>query len=58
MRRATGGLDDEKQKHGVWKRYHANGQLWDEGRFSHSKKVGTWKVFDEAGVLQKSQDFG
>ena len=25
--RGTGGFDDEEQKHGVWKRYHANGQL-------------------------------
>ena len=29
--RGTGGFDDEEQKHGVWKRYHPNGQLWDEG---------------------------
>lgn len=24
--RATGGFDHEEQKHGVWKRYHANGR--------------------------------
>ena len=55
--RATGGFDDEEQKHGAWKRYHPNGQLWDEGRFEHGKKKGTWKVYDEAGELVKTQTF-
>ena len=55
--RGTGGFDDEEQKHGAWKRYHANGQLWDEGRFEHGKKRGTWKVYDEAGELLKTQNF-
>ena len=36
--RGIGGFDDKEQKHDVWKRYHANGQLWDEGRFEHGKK--------------------
>ena len=47
--RGTGGFDDNEQKHGEWKRYHANGQLWDEGHFEHGKKKGTWKVYDENG---------
>jgi len=55
--RGTGGFDDEEQKHGVWKRYHPNGQLWDEGRFEHGKKKGTWKVYDESGELLKTQNF-
>ena len=50
-------FDDEGQKHGLWKRYHPNGQLWDEGRFEHGKKKGTWKVYDEAGKLLKTQSF-
>ncbi len=45
------------QKHGAWKRYHPNGQLWDEGRFEHGKKKGTWKVYNEAGELLKTQTF-
>ena len=53
----AGGFDDEEQKHGAWKRYYANGQPWDEGRFEHCKKKNTWKVYDEAGELLKSQDF-
>ena len=55
--RGTGGFDDEERKHGEWKRYHANGQLWDEGRFEHGKKKSTWKVYDEAGELVKTQTF-
>jgi antitoxin component YwqK of YwqJK toxin-antitoxin module len=55
--RGTGGFDDKEQKHGEWTRYHANGQLWDEGRFEHGKKKGTWKVYDETGKLLKTQTF-
>ena len=40
-----------------WKRYHDNGQLWDEGRFEHGKKKGTWMVYDKKGELLKEQDF-
>ena len=48
---------DKEQKHGLWKRYHANGQLWDEGRFEHGKKKGVWKVYDESGELLKTERF-
>ena len=55
--RGEGGFDDDEQKHGAWTRYHANGQLWDEGAFRHGKKTGTWKTYDEAGELVKEQTF-
>lgn len=55
--KSTQPIRHEEQKHGIWKRYHANGQLWDEGRFEHGKKKGSWKVYDEAGELIKTQTF-
>ena len=54
--RGTGGFDVEEQKHGLWKRYHPNGQLWDEGRFRHGKKTGTWKMYNEEGVLVSEEE--
>jgi antitoxin component YwqK of YwqJK toxin-antitoxin module len=41
--RGTGGFDDKEQKHGEWTRYHANGQLWDEGRFEQEWQIDIFK---------------
>jgi antitoxin component YwqK of YwqJK toxin-antitoxin module len=50
----TGSLDDDERKTGLWKRYHPNGQLMDEGNFDAGKKVGTWKAYDAQGKLAKT----
>ena len=55
--RGTGGFDDNELKHGLWTRYHPNGQLWDEGTFEHGKKKGLWEEFDENGEQVKSKTF-
>ncbi len=55
--RGVGGFGDNEQKHGKWTRFHANGQLWDEGRFDQGNKTGTWTVDDDKGVLLKTQTF-
>ena len=46
---------DDGQKHGLWKRSHSSGLLWDEGRFERGKKKGTWMVYDDAGELVKKR---
>ena len=35
---------------------YPNGELWDEGRFEHGKKKGTWKTYDKTGKLTTSKD--
>ena len=49
----TGSFVEEK-KSGVWKRYHPNGALYDEGRFDANQKVGEWCVYSAAGKLIKA----
>ena len=49
----TGSFDAEERKSGVWRRYHPNGALWDEGEYAGGKKVGEWRAWDVEGVLLK-----
>jgi len=46
----TGSFKDG-QKSGVWRRYHENGVLWDEGEYRADKRTGEWKTYDPDGVL-------
>lgn len=48
----TGSFVEEK-KSGLWKRYHPNGELYDEGKFSENQKIGEWRVYDAKGKLVK-----
>jgi antitoxin component YwqK of YwqJK toxin-antitoxin module len=49
----TGSFDDEK-KVGIWKRYHPNGALYDEGEYFDDKKVGEWHTYDVNGKVVKT----
>ena len=50
----TGAFENEK-KVGVWKRYHPNGALYDEGEYVHDKKIGESKIYDTNGTLSKTK---
>ena len=45
---------DKEKREGVWKRYHPNGNPYDEGEYAADKKVGEWRTYDAAGKLLKS----
>jgi len=47
-------LKDDK-KLGRWKRYHANGVLYDEGDYLDDEKIGEWKTYDGNGKLSKTK---
>ena len=40
-----------EKKSDVWKRYHPNGALYDEGEFASNKKIGEWRTHDAKGKL-------
>jgi hypothetical protein len=40
-------------KHGTFKAYHPNGQLYIKGDFSMDEPVGKWKYYSEDGELMK-----
>ena len=50
----TGEFENEK-KAGLWKRYHPNGALNDEGQYINDKKIGEWKTYDANGGLIKTK---
>ena len=52
----TGSFEDER-KVGIWRRYHPNGTLHDEGEYLADKRVGEWKTYDDAGELSKTKKF-
>lgn len=52
----TGAFDMEKRT-GIWKRYHENGTLYDEGEYNGEKKVGEWWTFDGDGNLVKTKTY-
>ena len=43
-----------KRKSAIWKRYHPNGALYDEGDYANDKKVGEWRTDDVKGKLTKT----
>ena len=49
----TGSFVGER-KSGVWKRYHPNGALYDEGEFADNKKIGEWRTYDAKAKLIKT----
>jgi antitoxin component YwqK of YwqJK toxin-antitoxin module len=46
--------DDDEKKVGIWKRYHPNGALYDEGEYIDDKKVGEWRTHDVNGKVAKT----
>jgi antitoxin component YwqK of YwqJK toxin-antitoxin module len=52
----TGSFEEER-KVGIWRRYHPNGALLDEGEYLDGKRVGEWKTCDDAGNLTKTKKF-
>lgn len=38
-------LDENGERHGVWKKYYSNSRIRYQGTFEHGKEVGTFKYF-------------
>ncbi len=50
----TGSFDRDEAKSGVWRRYHPNGAVYDEGEFLAGEKTGEWRTYDTQGKLAKT----
>ncbi|GAB4375011.1 MAG: hypothetical protein Kow0075_01100 [Salibacteraceae bacterium] len=48
----TGEFNEKGQRHGLWKYYYKNGNLWSEGRYDNGKKTGLKKVYWPDGTLR------
>jgi antitoxin component YwqK of YwqJK toxin-antitoxin module len=42
---------------GLWRDFHANGQLAAEGRYRAGKEVGVWRFWSPAGIEEPSTNF-
>ncbi len=53
----TGGFHDDI-KVGLWKRYHPNGQLYDQGEYDpQGEKTGVWETYSADGNLTRKKTF-
>jgi antitoxin component YwqK of YwqJK toxin-antitoxin module len=52
----TGAFLNNK-KTGLWRRYHPNGALHDEGENVEDRRVGEWKTYDDRGNLTRLKKF-
>jgi hypothetical protein len=43
--------------HGHYQRFHYNGVLAAEGDYIHGRQVGQWKWYDDAGRLEREENF-
>ncbi|MDY7396102.1 toxin-antitoxin system YwqK family antitoxin [Aureibaculum sp. 2210JD6-5] len=41
-------LDENGERHGVWKKYYSNDRIRYQGTFEHGKEVGTFKYYSAA----------
>ena len=46
------------KRHGAVVVYHPNGALNYTGDYEEDERVGTWKFYNEAGELLKTEEFG
>jgi antitoxin component YwqK of YwqJK toxin-antitoxin module len=51
------GSFDRDKKTGICKRYHPNGELYDQEEYNDDKKIGEWKNYDIKGKLIKSKKY-
>ena len=54
--------DAKGKKQGVWKKYHSNGVISEEGEYSTSKnyrgkKNGIWKYYSAIGMLEYEEEY-
>ncbi|WP_328733608.1 toxin-antitoxin system YwqK family antitoxin [Streptomyces bobili] len=43
-------------QHGTWRRWHATGNLLDEGTYTMGKKTGEWVTYSTEGKEQKRKN--
>jgi len=48
-------LFKDGKKTGLWKPYHPNSKLMDEGEFTEDQRTGEWKYYDTEGNLTKTK---
>lgn len=48
----TGDFDPDGVRHGEWKYYYPNGNIWSIGRYDHGKKVGKKEVYWPDGTIR------
>lgn len=48
----TGTFDPDGRRHGDWKYWYDNGNLWSEGTFEHGDRAGNKKVYWPSGLLR------
>jgi len=53
----TGEFDDNGERHGLWKYYYPNSQLWSTGTYDHGKMTGKKQVYWEDGTLRYEGQF-
>jgi len=58
--KSMGVLDGYDYKFDQWSEYNAAGVLIRQGEYNNSKKMKEWKIFDDSGVLIKTEvyDYG
>lgn len=44
-------FDDNYKKHGIYRAYHANGNLKTDGQYYHGNKAGKWEYYDNNKTL-------
>lgn len=53
----VGGLDEKGARHGTWKYYYNNGQLWSLGEYSHGLMDGKKEVYWPDGTMRYQGQF-
>ena len=48
----TQGSFRNGEKHGLWVKFHDNGQLWEKGIFKDGKKHGPWVGYNYDGTVR------
>jgi antitoxin component YwqK of YwqJK toxin-antitoxin module len=45
--------NEKGQRHGLWKFYFDNGQLWEKGTYVNGKPHGMWKHYNRDSKIKK-----
>lgn len=51
IRTSLAVVNDKNEKHGPYRKYHANGQIAEDGQYSYNREDGLWSYYDEEGHL-------
>lgn len=53
----SGEYDPEGKRHGEWRYYHKNGNLWSLGHFDHGLKTGVKELYWQDGSIRYKGQF-